>query len=211
MISGARLSSGRAPDGAGREERLCAENDEVRGAGELERPERGLGGAEQRDHADARGDGPDGEAERDAGGRRDPAPAPARERVPDRERRVLAGRADDHDRHGDEGGEASEHPRSIARRLRSGFSLPAMLVVKQSELPWSSIANELVGAEHGLDITLLFVDAEPGKGPALHRHPYPEIFITLEGEATFTGRGRVARGAGRGTSSSPMRARRTAS
>ncbi len=61
-----------------------------------------------------------------------------------------------------------------------------MLVVKQSELPWSSIANELVGAEHGLDVTLLFVDAEPGTGPALHRHPYPEIFITLEGEATFT-------------------------
>jgi len=61
-----------------------------------------------------------------------------------------------------------------------------MLVVKQSELPWSSIANELVGAEHGLDVTLLFVDAEPGRGPALHRHPYPEIFITLEGEATFT-------------------------
>ena len=60
-----------------------------------------------------------------------------------------------------------------------------MLVVKQSELPWCSIANELVGAEHGLDITLLFVDAEPGRGPALHRHPYPEIFITLEGEATF--------------------------
>ena len=69
---------------------------------------------------------------------------------------------------------------------RSVSSLPVMLVVKQAELPWSSIANELVGAEHGLDITLLFVDAEPGRGPALHRHPYPEIFITLEGEATFT-------------------------
>jgi len=61
-----------------------------------------------------------------------------------------------------------------------------VLVVKQTELPWSSIANELLGADHGVDVTILFVDAEPGRGPASHRHPYPEIFITLEGEASFT-------------------------
>ena len=85
-----------------------------------------------------------------------------------------------------------------------------MLVVKQSELPWSSIANELVGAEHGLDITLLFVDAEPGRGPALHRHPYPEIFITLEGEATFTVEGETLE-VRAGDIVVPMRARRTAS
>ena len=26
----------------------------------------------------------------------------------------------------------------------------------------------------------------PGGGPALHRHPYEEVFLILEGEATFT-------------------------
>jgi mannose-6-phosphate isomerase-like protein (cupin superfamily) len=61
-----------------------------------------------------------------------------------------------------------------------------MDIIKQDELPWSEIARELVGADHGLDITLLFVDAEPGRGPALHRHPYAEVFIVQEGEATFT-------------------------
>jgi quercetin dioxygenase-like cupin family protein len=72
-----------------------------------------------------------------------------------------------------------------------------VLVIKQDQLPWSQIARELVGAEHGLDITLLFVEAEPGRGPALHRHPYPEVFITLEGEATFSVEGeRVVVGAG---------------
>jgi mannose-6-phosphate isomerase-like protein (cupin superfamily) len=61
-----------------------------------------------------------------------------------------------------------------------------MDIIKQDELPWSEIARELVGAEHGLDITLLFVDAPPGRGPAPHRHPYAEVFIVQEGEATFT-------------------------
>ena len=61
-----------------------------------------------------------------------------------------------------------------------------MTVIKQDQLPWSAIAHELVGADHGLEITILFVDAEPGRGPALHRHPYAEVFIIQEGEATFT-------------------------
>jgi mannose-6-phosphate isomerase-like protein (cupin superfamily) len=61
-----------------------------------------------------------------------------------------------------------------------------LTVIAQDQLPWSSIAHELVGADHGLGITLLFVDAPPGRGPALHRHPYDEIFIVQEGEATFT-------------------------
>ena len=61
-----------------------------------------------------------------------------------------------------------------------------MTVIRLEDLPWSDVAHELVGAEHGLDITILFVDAEPGRGPALHRHPYAEVFIVQEGEAAFT-------------------------
>jgi mannose-6-phosphate isomerase-like protein (cupin superfamily) len=59
-------------------------------------------------------------------------------------------------------------------------------VITQDQLPWSSIAHELIGADHGLGITLLFVDAPPGRGPSLHRHPYDEIFIVQQGVATFT-------------------------
>jgi mannose-6-phosphate isomerase-like protein (cupin superfamily) len=58
-----------------------------------------------------------------------------------------------------------------------------MPIIKRDELPWGEIAHELAGAEHGLGMTLLFVDAEPGRGPALHRHPYAEVLIVQEGEA----------------------------
>ena len=61
-----------------------------------------------------------------------------------------------------------------------------MSVRRIEQLPWSSIAHELVGAEHGLPVTILFVDAPPGRGPSLHRHPYAELFIVQEGEVTFT-------------------------
>jgi quercetin dioxygenase-like cupin family protein len=35
-------------------------------------------------------------------------------------------------------------------------------------------------------VSVIAVDAAPGAGPALHRHPYEEVFVVLEGEATFT-------------------------
>jgi mannose-6-phosphate isomerase-like protein (cupin superfamily) len=58
-------------------------------------------------------------------------------------------------------------------------------LIKTDELPLSNIAHELVGADHGgAGVCIIFVDAPPGGGPSLHRHPYEEIFITLEGEAT---------------------------
>jgi len=61
-----------------------------------------------------------------------------------------------------------------------------MKLLNREDLPWSAIAHELVGAEHELGITILFVDAPPGRGPRLHRHPYDELFIVQDGEATFT-------------------------
>ena len=30
------------------------------------------------------------------------------------------------------------------------------------------------------------IDAPPGSGPKLHRHPYEEVFVVQEGSATFT-------------------------
>jgi mannose-6-phosphate isomerase-like protein (cupin superfamily) len=61
-----------------------------------------------------------------------------------------------------------------------------MTILRRDDVPWSAIAHELVGADHGFPITVLFVDAPPGDGPRLHRHPYDELFIVQEGEATFT-------------------------
>ena len=59
-------------------------------------------------------------------------------------------------------------------------------VVRLDDLPATATARELVGAEHGgTGACLIFVDAPPGHGPSLHRHPYEEIFVVQEGRATF--------------------------
>jgi mannose-6-phosphate isomerase-like protein (cupin superfamily) len=58
-------------------------------------------------------------------------------------------------------------------------------VVRRKDLPWSRIAHEFVGDDHGgVPFTFLLVDAEPGRGPSLHMHPYDEVLVVLEGEAT---------------------------
>jgi mannose-6-phosphate isomerase-like protein (cupin superfamily) len=58
--------------------------------------------------------------------------------------------------------------------------------VQESELRADAFAHELVGARFGgVGACVIFVDAGPGEGPRLHRHPYVEILIVLEGTATF--------------------------
>jgi len=55
-------------------------------------------------------------------------------------------------------------------------------VVPRGGLPWSKIAHEFVGADHGdVAVTFLLVDADPGKGARLHKHPYDEVVVVLEG------------------------------
>jgi mannose-6-phosphate isomerase-like protein (cupin superfamily) len=47
--------------------------------------------------------------------------------------------------------------------------------------------GELEGQRHGNpSISFIWVDAAPGEGPGLHRHPYTEVFVVLEGHPTFT-------------------------
>jgi quercetin dioxygenase-like cupin family protein len=38
------------------------------------------------------------------------------------------------------------------------------------------------GAEFGFDASFFYVTAPKGKGAARHRHPYPEVFLVIEGE-----------------------------
>jgi mannose-6-phosphate isomerase-like protein (cupin superfamily) len=45
--------------------------------------------------------------------------------------------------------------------------------------------HEVAGDE--LDVSFFVINyLQPGLGPGLHRHPYPEVFVTLEGDALFT-------------------------
>jgi mannose-6-phosphate isomerase-like protein (cupin superfamily) len=61
----------------------------------------------------------------------------------------------------------------------------SIAVVRAESLPWSNIANEFVGDDHGVSITFLVVEAGAGRGAALHKHPYDEVIIVLGGEATL--------------------------
>jgi mannose-6-phosphate isomerase-like protein (cupin superfamily) len=61
-----------------------------------------------------------------------------------------------------------------------------MYAIDQSKLPFSVIAREFVGDDHGgVGISFLLIDAAPGSGPRLHKHGYEEVFIVQEGRATF--------------------------
>ncbi|MET0296990.1 MAG: cupin domain-containing protein [Microbacterium sp.] len=51
--------------------------------------------------------------------------------------------------------------------------------------PFASKTMKFEGADHGSDISFFYVDNEPGQGPGLHRHPYTETWVVVEGEATI--------------------------
>lgn len=59
-------------------------------------------------------------------------------------------------------------------------------VIDLDDLPHTEHAHEFVGADHGaVPVSLILVHSAPGAGPALHRHPYAEVFVVESGEATF--------------------------
>lgn len=63
----------------------------------------------------------------------------------------------------------------------------AISVLDLEDLPRDVISRDFVGEKHGgIGACVLYVDAKPGDGPRLHRHPYAEILIVLEGTSTFT-------------------------
>jgi mannose-6-phosphate isomerase-like protein (cupin superfamily) len=62
------------------------------------------------------------------------------------------------------------------------------LIVPLEEIRSSPTAALFEGDKHGdgVPVSSFIVSTPPGKGPSLHRHPYGEVFVVLEGVATFT-------------------------
>ena len=57
--------------------------------------------------------------------------------------------------------------------------------------------ENLIGADHGATISLILDDSEPGHGPRLHKHPYDETWVVIEGNLTFqAGQERLQAGPG---------------
>jgi mannose-6-phosphate isomerase-like protein (cupin superfamily) len=62
------------------------------------------------------------------------------------------------------------------------------IVVPLEEIRSSPTACLFEGDKHGdgVPVSSFIVNSKPGKGPLLHAHPYAEVFVVLEGLATFT-------------------------
>jgi mannose-6-phosphate isomerase-like protein (cupin superfamily) len=56
-----------------------------------------------------------------------------------------------------------------------------MPVIKASDLP----SGDLKGAEYGATISVILDHSEPGHGPRLHKHPYDETWVVIDGDLTF--------------------------
>jgi quercetin dioxygenase-like cupin family protein len=68
-----------------------------------------------------------------------------------------------------------------------------MPVINPSSLP----NGNLEGEDSGASISLILDESEPGHGPRLHRHPYDETWVVIEGHLTFqAGDERLAAGPG---------------
>jgi len=61
------------------------------------------------------------------------------------------------------------------------------IVLNKTDLDRDENTYEFQGYRHGdTSLSFIWVDFPPGGGPRLHKHPYEEVFIILEGQATFT-------------------------
>jgi mannose-6-phosphate isomerase-like protein (cupin superfamily) len=61
------------------------------------------------------------------------------------------------------------------------------LVLPIADLHVSPTAALFEGRKRAeVDVSFFVTDHPPGGGPGLHKHPYPEVFVIHEGEATFT-------------------------
>ncbi len=56
-----------------------------------------------------------------------------------------------------------------------------MPLIRASEQTTSS----LQGAEHGASISLILDHSQPEQGPRLHRHPYDETWVVINGKISF--------------------------
>ncbi|CAA9454356.1 MAG: hypothetical protein AVDCRST_MAG58-1293 [uncultured Rubrobacteraceae bacterium] len=74
-------------------------------------------------------------------------------------------------------------PEEKGRRTQQGG---AARVVELGDPSRGDDAGELQGYHLGANVSFIVVDAPPGGGPKLHRHPYEEVFVVQEGSATFT-------------------------
>jgi mannose-6-phosphate isomerase-like protein (cupin superfamily) len=70
---------------------------------------------------------------------------------------------------------------------RASYGVAMPLIIPLADLSVSPTAALFEGRKRaGVDVSFFATDHAPGGGPGLHKHPYAEVFVVQEGEATFT-------------------------
>jgi len=60
-------------------------------------------------------------------------------------------------------------------------------IIPKEKIQIDETAYRFQGGEHGdIPISFFWLFTLPGRGPDLHVHPYEEIFVMQQGQATFT-------------------------
>lgn len=60
-------------------------------------------------------------------------------------------------------------------------------IIPKEKIQINKTAYRFQGSEYGgIPISFFWVFTLPGHGPDLHKHPYEEVFVLQQGQATFT-------------------------
>ena len=60
-------------------------------------------------------------------------------------------------------------------------------IIPKEKIQINETAYRFQGSEYGdIPISFFWVFTLPGRGPGLHIHPYEEVFVLQQGQATFT-------------------------
>src|SRR4029078_9026131 len=81
-------------------------------------------------------------------------------------------------------------PSALSRGPQRSFRAAPMSFARRGCLTCME-RNDFEGADHRSDASVIFVDAPPGRGPALHHHPYIETFVVQAGPARLSVEGRT--------------------
>ncbi|MFK4762683.1 cupin domain-containing protein [Microbacterium sp. ZW T5_45] len=65
-------------------------------------------------------------------------------------------------------------------------SLPGGVVADADIRIGTGRSRRFEGAQHSAAVSYFYVENQPGQGPGLHWHPYPETWVVLEGSARIT-------------------------
>ena len=61
-----------------------------------------------------------------------------------------------------------------------------MYRVRQEDLPFKGSSHNFVGADNGdVNVSVFLLNAQPGRGPGPHRHPYDEVQFVREGRGRW--------------------------